>query len=390
MELLRVFTAGNVDEGKSTLIGRLLLDSEAISTDIIQQLTELNGNQSFDLAYLSDGLRAERAMGITIDVAYKYFSTAHRKFILVDTPGHREYTRNMFTGASVCDAAIVLSDVQAPLTEQAIKHLEIIGALGIKHVAFAVNKMDQVHYREEDFMVWSQRMTPWIDKHLSRASVVFLPVSALNGDGIVHQSKNMPWFQGSTLMHWLEHIDVSSVSNDAPFLVEIRGVIGENWVLAKVQSGALSVNETLYCHMGKLPPILEIWEKGVSKNDCSVGQELMFRFAGPINLYRGERLFTCSVPLSSKKWAASVCWMSETEAVLDKIYEFHIGSWTGRGHLSGFEGHFSLNEWRELEITFLEAFIGFKFTVEHQLDRFLIIDLTSNATVAAGILNNLL
>src|SRR5690606_11623913 len=219
MELLRFFTAGNVDDGKSTLIGRLLFDSGSISTDIIETLTKQSkttgDNRPIDLALLTDGLRAEREQEITIDVAYKYFSTPKRKFIIADTPGHSQYTRNMFTGASTADLAIILIDARNGVTEQTKRHTIISSVLGIPHILVCINKMDLVAYsreRYEEIKADFEKVT----ESLNLNKVSFLPASALSGENVVTTSDKFSWYQGPSLLEFLETVPVESVKmNDA-------------------------------------------------------------------------------------------------------------------------------------------------------------------------------
>ena len=225
MDLLRFFTAGNVDDGKSTLIGRLLFDSDSISTDIIETLTKQSKttgiDADIDLALLTDGLRAEREQGITIDVAYKYFSTEKRKFIIADTPGHTQYTRNMFTGASNADLAIILVDARNGITDQTKRHSIISSILGIPHVLVCINKMDLVNYDEAVFNQIEADYNEFaIPLKLNKIS--FLPASALAGDNVVKSSDKMTWFKGPSLMEFLEDVEIveDSEIKDSRFQVQ--------------------------------------------------------------------------------------------------------------------------------------------------------------------------
>src|SRR5262250_2040911 len=204
-ELLRFTTAGSVDDGKSTLIGRLLHDSKAVYEDQLASVRKSRINRSgraIDFSLLTDGLRAEREQGITIDVAYRYFSTARRKFIIADTPGHEQYTRNMATGASTADLAVILADATKRLLEQTRRHAYIAALLGIPHVLAAVNKMDLVSYGEEVFARLRDDFTE-LASRLGLSSVLCVPVSALEGDNVVDKSAHMPWYTGPTLMKFL-------------------------------------------------------------------------------------------------------------------------------------------------------------------------------------------
>ena len=224
MDLLRFTTAGSVDDGKSTLIGRLMYDTKTIFEDqlaAVEESSRRRGDEHVNLALLTDGLRAEREQGITIDVAYRYFATPKRKFIIADTPGHIQYTRNMVTGASTANLAIILIDARKGVIEQTCRHAFIASLLRIQNVVLCVNKMDLVEYKEEvfdkivkDFSEFSSR--------LEIANMTFIPISALNGDNVVERSANMPWYQGSPLLYHLEHVYIGSEANhiDARFPVQ--------------------------------------------------------------------------------------------------------------------------------------------------------------------------
>jgi sulfate adenylyltransferase subunit 1 len=215
MDLLRFTTAGSVDDGKSTLIGRLLYDSKSIFEDqmkAIEIASSNKGEEKVNLALLTDGLRAEREQGITIDVAYRYFATPKRKFIIADTPGHVQYTRNMVTGASTANLAIILVDARKGIVEQTKRHSFIASLLGIPHIIYCINKMDLVNYEEDIFEKIKKELVGFSSK-LTTKDIRFLPISALNGDNVVNRSKNMDWYEGSTLLHALENIHIASDHN---------------------------------------------------------------------------------------------------------------------------------------------------------------------------------
>ena len=212
MDLLRFATAGSVDDGKSTLIGRLLLDAKAIFEDqleAVESTSESRGYDYTDLALLTDGLRSEREQGITIDVAYRYFATPKRKFIIADTPGHVQYTRNMVTGASTADLGLVLVDARQGLTEQSRRHAVILSLLRVPHLVLAVNKMDLVDYDQETYNKIHQEFTSFASK-LNIPDLEIIPISALKGDNVVTRSEHMDWYHGPSLMHHLEHVHVAS------------------------------------------------------------------------------------------------------------------------------------------------------------------------------------
>ena len=215
MDLLRFTTAGSVDDGKSTLIGRLLYDSKSIFEDQMEAIeiaSSNKGEEKVNLALLTDGLRAEREQGITIDVAYRYFATPKRKFIIADTPGHVQYTRNMVTGASTANLAIILVDARKGIVEQTKRHSFIASLLGIPHIIYCINKMDLINYEEEFFEKIKKELVGFSSK-LTTKDIRFLPISALNGDNVVNRSINMDWYDGSTLLHTLENIHIASDHN---------------------------------------------------------------------------------------------------------------------------------------------------------------------------------
>ncbi len=215
MDLLRFTTAGSVDDGKSTLIGRLLYDSKSIFEDqyeAVKATSEKRGEEYVNLALLTDGLRAEREQGITIDVAYRYFATPKRKFIIADTPGHIQYTRNMVTGASTANLAIILIDARKGVIEQTMRHTFIASLLRIPHIVVCINKMDLVEYKEETYNSIKKEYEAFASK-LDSIDIHFLPISALNGDNVVDRSTNMPWYEGPTLLYVLENIHIASDQN---------------------------------------------------------------------------------------------------------------------------------------------------------------------------------
>ncbi len=220
MDILRFATAGSVDDGKSTLIGRLLYDSKSIFADqleAVERTSRDRGEEHTNLALLTDGLRAEREQGITIDVAYRYFATPRRKFIIADTPGHIQYTRNMVTGASTADLAVVLVDARNGLTEQSRRHAFLTTLLRVPHMVLAVNKMDLVDYRAEVFDRICAEFSAFAAR-LDIGDLTFIPMSALHGDNVVDRSANMPWYDGPSLLHHLEHVHIASDRN----LIDVR------------------------------------------------------------------------------------------------------------------------------------------------------------------------
>ncbi|MHB8492843.1 MAG: sulfate adenylyltransferase subunit 1, partial [Solirubrobacteraceae bacterium] len=230
LDLLRLTTAGSVDDGKSTLIGRLLYDTKQVFEDqlehVIQASERRGGEGKLDLSLLTDGLRAEREQGITIDVAYRYFATARRRFIMADTPGHVQYTRNMVTGASTADLAVILVDARAGVVEQSRRHAFIASLLGIPHMVMAVNKMDLVDHSQARFEEIVAELTAFASQLRGRLDIRYVPLSALNGDNVVERSERMGWYEGPTLLELLETVEVAY---DHPYDIPARFPV--QWVV---------------------------------------------------------------------------------------------------------------------------------------------------------------
>ena len=321
MNLLKFFTAGSVDDGKSTLIGRLLYDTDSILADqleALQQSNRKNDDGSIDLAILTDGLRAEREQGITIDVAYKYFQTAKRKFIIADTPGHIQYTRNMVTGASTAKLAIILIDSRNGVVEQTIRHSYLVSLLGIEHVVVCLNKMDMVEYSESVFNGIVEKYKT-LASNLGLKDVTFIPVSALKGDNVVNESENMPWYQGASLLHFLETVDVEVgpeynlarmpvqwvVRPQTDELHDYRGYAG------RVLSGAFSINDKVTVLPSGSTSVIERIEIFDQRpQEAVAGQSVTLHLRDNIDISRGDVLVNSNaLPQNSQLVEADLCWM---------------------------------------------------------------------------------
>jgi sulfate adenylyltransferase subunit 1 len=329
MDLLRFITCGSVDDGKSTLIGRLLFDSQAVSLDILNAIERQSKNMAngeIDLSLLTDGLRAEREQGITIDVAYKYFTTKKRKFIVADAPGHVQYTRNMVTGASNADLAIVLIDARLGVIEQTCRHSLIASLLGIPHVVVAVNKMD---LRDFDPAVFEQIKADYsgLAQRLGLKDVTFIPMSALNGDNIVEKSEKMPWYKGDTLLHHLEKVEVSSDINltDARFQVQyvIRPMSEEyhdyRGYAGKIQSGIYKIGDKVTVLPSGIASTISRIEVNLKDvNEAFSGQAAVLHLADDIDISRGDSIIVQSSnlnPQTSNELEATLCWFDETRSL---------------------------------------------------------------------------
>jgi bifunctional enzyme CysN/CysC len=320
MDLLRLSTAGSVDDGKSTLIGRLLYDTKSIFEDQLEAIVQAGkrrGEEHVNLALLTDGLRAEREQNITIDVAYRFFATPRRKFIIADTPGHLHYTRNMVTGASTADLAIVLIDARKGLLTQSRRHAFISSLLGIPHMVVAINKMDLVAYGEDTFQRIVAEFTEFASK-LDIKDVVCIPVSALHGDNVVERSTNMPWYQGTTLLHQLESVNVAVDRNLLDFRFPVQYVIRPHQdyrgFAGQIASGTIRPGEEVLI----LPAGRRAHVKGVDAGDRTLdegiaGDSVVLTLDDEIDVSRGDMIVRChNLPVTSSRLDALVCWMSET------------------------------------------------------------------------------
>ncbi|MFO1540783.1 MAG: sulfate adenylyltransferase subunit CysN [Chloroflexota bacterium] len=323
MDLLRFSTAGSVDDGKSTLIGRLLYDSKGIFEDqlaAIEATSRRRGHDRVDLALLTDGLRAEREQGITIDVAYRYFATPRRKFIIADTPGHIQYTRNMVTGASTSDLAIVLIDARNGVLEQSRRHAFIAALLGIPHLVIAINKMDLVGYDEAVFERIRAEFTEWATK-LDVHDIQFIPISALHGDNVVQRSIAMPWYQGPSLLYHLEHVYTASDRNliDARFPVQwvIRPQSDEHHdyrgYAGQVAAGVFHTgDEIVILPSGRKSRIASISTMDGPVPSAAPPMSVIIQLADDIDIARGDMLCRPgNQPTVAQELSASVCWMTD-------------------------------------------------------------------------------
>jgi len=322
--LLRFATAGSVDDGKSTLIGRLLFDSKSIFNDqleSVERTSKQRGDEYTDLALLTDGLRAEREQGITIDVAYRYFATPRRKFIIADTPGHIQYTRNMVTGASTADLAIVLVDARKGLVEQSRRHAFIVSLLRVPHLVLAVNKMDLVDWSQEAFEKIQRDFTAFATK-LDIPDLTTVPISALHGDNIVSRSSNMPWYEGSSLLHHLENVHIASDRNlvDVRFPVQYvirpkslqypdyRGYAGQ------VAGGILKPgDEVMALPSGLTTRIAAIETADGPVEEAFAPMSVTIRLEDEIDISRGDMICRPhNQPYVAQDIDAMVCWMADT------------------------------------------------------------------------------
>jgi bifunctional enzyme CysN/CysC len=331
MDILRLATAGSVDDGKSTLIGRLLYDSKAIFEDqlaSVERTSRERGEEYTNLALLTDGLRAEREQGITIDVAYRYFATPRRKFIIADTPGHIQYTRNMVTGASTADLAIVLVDARNGLTEQSRRHAFLATLLKVPHLVLAVNKMDLVDYSSAVFERIAEEFTAFAAK-LEIGDLTFIPISALHGDNVVQRSANMPWYDGPSLLHHLEHLHIASDRNlidvrfpvqyvirphqaTDPALHDYRGYAGQ------VAGGVLKPgDEIMHLPSGLTTTIARIDTARGPVTEAFAPMSVTLLLSDDLDVSRGDMFCRPhNQPVVAQDIEAMVCWMSDTRPLV--------------------------------------------------------------------------
>jgi sulfate adenylyltransferase subunit 1 len=327
MDLLRFTTAGSVDDGKSTLIGRLLYDSKAIFEDqlvAIERATQQRGEEHLNLALLTDGLRAEREQGITIDVAYRYFATPRRKFIIADTPGHIQYTRNMVTGASTANLAIVLVDARTGVVEQTRRHAFIASLLRIPHMIVAVNKMDLVDYREEAFNAIAGQFSEFASR-LEIPDVKFIPISALHGDNVVDRSVHMPWYQGSALLHALETVYIGSDANHVDPRFPVQWVIRPNsdehhdfrGLAGRVAGGVFKPgDEVVALPSGFSTRISQVYGLGDSVPEAFSPMSAVMTLEDDIDVSRGDMIAKpANLPRVSQDIEIMACWFSEKKLV---------------------------------------------------------------------------
>jgi len=412
MELMRFTTAGSVDDGKSTLIGRLLYDSKAIFEDQMEQLemaSELRGEDHINLALLTDGLRAEREQGITIDVAYRYFATPKRKFIIADTPGHVQYTRNMVTGASTANLAIILVDARNGVLEQTIRHSYIASLLGIPHILICVNKMDLVDYSENVYKEIKDQFTPFKET-LNIADVRFIPISALNGDNVVDESGNMEWYNGPTLLEMLETIDIRSdadfVNRRFPVQYVVRPQRDEfhdyRGYAGRIAGGVWKPGDKVSVLPGGIETTLEAIDTMNGELEVAFPpQSVSFRLADDIDISRGDMIVPASEkPSIGQEIDVMVCWLNEKPMVMGGKYVIRHTTSELRGiikevdykvNINNLERHpddksVGSNEIAKIRIRTSKPIFYDSYKDNHITGSIIIIDEGTNNTVGAGMI----
>lgn len=410
-EMLRFLTCGNVDDGKSTLIGRLLHDSKMIYEDQLAAVqadsvkSGTTGAGKIDLALLVDGLQAEREQGITIDVAYRYFSTSTRKFIIADTPGHEQYTRNMATGASTCDLAIILIDARYGVQTQTKRHSFIASLLGIKHVIVAVNKMDIVDYSEEVFNKIKADYLKFVE-NLDLQDIVFIPMSALDGDNVVNPSENMPWFTGAPLMETLNTVEIANDRNftNARFPVQYvnRPNLDFRGFCGTIASGVFKKGDLITTlPSGKSSKIKSIVTFDGELEEAFAPMAVTLTLEDEIDISRGDVIVgeQAIEPIIADKFKAHIVWMTEKALTPGRQYIMKLATRSVPGTVSLIHHRIDVNTMEHHDATELQlneigcctvsvtAPVVFDpYKTSHGTGSFIVIDRLSNSTVGAGMI----
>ena len=410
-ELLRLLTCGSVDDGKSTLIGRLLHDSKMIYEDQLAAI-EADSKKSgttgdkIDLALLVDGLQAEREQGITIDVAYRYFSTAKRKFIIADTPGHEQYTRNMATGASTCDLAIILIDARYGVQTQTRRHSFIASLLGIKHIIVAINKMDLVDYKQDTFEQIKKDYLDFASK-LKPQDYRFLPLSALNGDNVVNPSDKMPWYEGEALMPILETVEIAGDRNFTDFRFPVQYVNRPNLnfrgFCGTVASGVVRKgDEIVVLPSNRSSRIKSIVTYDEELELAHAEMAITLTLEDEIDISRGDMLVhPDNQPSQQNSFESTIVWMADEALLPGKLYDFKLNTRVVSGQIKSIRNRIEvntleqvpapgleLNEIGQCEVNLEQSVCFDNYGNNRSTGNFIIIDRLSNVTVAAGMIDS--
>jgi bifunctional enzyme CysN/CysC/sulfate adenylyltransferase subunit 1 len=415
IELLRFNTCGSVDDGKSTLIGRLLYDSKSLMEDQIEALersADITGGGQINLANLTDGLRAEREQGITIDVAYRYFATPRRKFIVADTPGHVQYTRNMVTGASTANLSIVLVDARQGVIEQSRRHTYIASLLRIPHLVIAVNKMDLVGWSEDRFLEIRESFEEFLPR-LDMKDVKFIPMSALNGDNVVDPSPHTPWYVGPTLLGHLETISIASDLNLSGFRLPVQWVNRPNnprdptlhdfrGLSGQIAGGIVKRGQkVLVLPSGMKTTVKDIWTHDGPLAEAFCPQSITLVLEHDLDVSRGDVLIGPeTLPGVSADLRAKVCWMGQRPLQGGKKYFLKHTTQTVQAVVTCLESRISMdnfdadpaatelamNDIGEIRLKTARPLVFDGYTVNRLTGSFILVEQGTNLTVAAGML----
>jgi bifunctional enzyme CysN/CysC/sulfate adenylyltransferase subunit 1 len=416
IEILRFNTCGSVDDGKSTLIGRLLYDSKSLMEDQIEALersADITGGGQINLANLTDGLRAEREQGITIDVAYRYFATPRRKFIVADTPGHVQYTRNMVTGASTANLSIVLVDARAGVIEQTRRHTYIAALLGIPHLVIAVNKMDLVDWSEERYLEIRDEIEDFLPKLDVFRDVKFIPISALEGDNVVDASKKTPWYEGPALLHHLETVHIASDWNLSALRFPVQWVNRPNnptdkqlhdfrGLSGQIASGIVRAGqEVVVLPIGLKTTVKEVWTYDGVLSEAFCPQSVTLCLQHDIDISRGDMIVGLEdLPGRSADLHARICWMHTRPLQANKKYFLKHATQTVQAVVTQLESKINfttlepepapaalaVNDIGIIRIKTAKPVVFDGYTTNRLTGSFILIEQGTNATVAAGML----
>jgi sulfate adenylyltransferase large subunit len=412
MDLLRFATAGSVDDGKSTLIGRLLYDSKAIFEDQLESVeatSQQRGYDYTDLALLTDGLRSEREQGITIDVAYRYFATPKRKFIIADTPGHTQYTRNMVTGASTANLGLVLVDARQGLSEQSRRHAVILSLLRVPHMVLAINKMDLVGWDQTVYDKIREEFSAFASK-LSIPDLEVIPISALLGDNVVTRSENMPWYQGASLMHHLEHVNIASdrdlIGTRFPVQYVIRPKSDDfhdyRGYAGRIAGGVLKPGDEVVVLPSGMPTRIESIEFfGQEVEEAFNPMSVTVRLEDDIDVSRGDMICRPhNAPTPTQDVDAMICWMTNeplrarqklaikqtTRSARAMVQEVRYRLDVNTLHRDQDATELGLNEIGRVHLRTTVPLITDPYRKNHSTGSFILIDEATGATVAAGMI----
>jgi len=411
--VLRFLTCGSVDDGKSTLIGRLLYDTKALLSDTLATLEKTSakrGLSALDLSLLTDGLVAEREQGITIDVAYRYFATARRKFIIADAPGHEQYTRNMVTAASTADVAVLLVDARKGVLPQTKRHATLATLLGIRQLIVAVNKMDLVDYARDRFEAIRADFSAWLAGHADVSiDVRYIPISALEGDNVVDRGEKMPWYEEATLVELLEAAPSEQLNTGNPARLPVQWVCRPaqsdfRGYAGRLEAGTLSVGDEVLVLPGGLRSRITRIAIGEAELQRAVaGQSVMVSLADERDISRGDTIVRADEPAPAQRQqlAATLCWLSTTPLSTSRSYvlqhttrsvkarltavaarlDIHSLAWTPDGNAV------ALNDIVQVQLKTQQPLVADSYRANRDTGSFILIDEATNDTVAAGLID---
>ena len=409
-ETLRLCTAGSVDDGKSTFVGRLLHDTKSVLADQLESMEKSSKDRGFDgldLSLLVDGLRAEREQGITIDVAYRYFATDKRTFIMADTPGHVQYTRNTVTGMSTSQVVVVLIDARHGVVEQTRRHLNVAALLGVRHVILGVNKIDLVDFSESVFRDIEAEFTS-VANRLGIEDTHVVPISALRGDNVVEPSTNMPWYTGPTVLELLESFEVGTGrASQLDFRLPIQYVIREHasdyrGYAGRIEAGSVKVGDTVYLDNGRSTTVTHI-DRPEPAESAVNGDSVVLRLADDIDLARGDLISGAQRPEAVRSFEATVVALTEKDLKIGPMYKVRYGSKVVKGRITSIERvldldgvdfdvlepeKIALNDIAHVSIEVAEELPVEDYAARGAVGNFLVTDSSTGNTLAAGLIGH--